>query len=132
MLGRAASMKPGGGVTVRPNVVVTVATPAEVPVMTTVDVPGAAMALAVSVSTLLPVVGLVPNDAVTPLGRPDAARLTFPPNPPTSATVMVAVLDEFWIRVSKEGETPREKPDTVRGTNVVEVREPEVPVTPTL
>jgi len=37
------------------------------------------------------VAGLVANAAVTPLGRPDAARVTLPVNPPTSVTVMVSV-----------------------------------------
>jgi len=41
----------------------------EVPVIVTVAVPVVAVALAVNVSTLVPVVGLVPNVAVTPLGK---------------------------------------------------------------
>jgi hypothetical protein len=87
-----ASVKPDvvDELTVRENVVVAVVLP-EVPVMVTVEAPVVAVALAVSVSTLLPVVGLVPNAAVTPLGRPDAARVTLPVNPPTSVTVMVSV-----------------------------------------
>src|SRR5580700_11571015 len=63
----------------------------DVPVIVTVALPVVAVALAVSVSTLLPVVGFVPNDAVTPLGRPDAARVTLPLNPPASVTVIVLV-----------------------------------------
>ena len=35
------------------------------------------MLLAVNVTALLLVVGLVPNTAVTPLGRPDAASVTL-------------------------------------------------------
>jgi len=50
-----------------------------------------AMLLAVRVSTLLPVVGFVPNEAVTPLGKPDAASVTLPVNPPTSVTLIVLV-----------------------------------------
>jgi hypothetical protein len=76
--------------TVRAMVVVAVRLP-EVPVMVTVDVPVVAVALAVNVSTLLPVVGLVANAAVTPLGKPDAASVTLPLNPPTSCTVTVLV-----------------------------------------
>ena len=45
--------------------------------------------LVVSVSALAPVAGLGLNDAVTPLGNPDAARVTFPANPPKGFTVMV-------------------------------------------
>ena len=76
--------------TVSAMVVVAVVLP-EVPVMVTVDEPAVAVLLAVSVSTLVPVVGLVPNEAVTPLGRPEAARVTLPVNPPVSVTVTVSV-----------------------------------------
>jgi hypothetical protein len=58
-------------------------------VIVTVDVPVAAVALAVSVKTLVAVVGFVPKEAVTPLGRPDADRLTLPVKPFKGATVMV-------------------------------------------
>ena len=43
-----------------------------------VDVPVVAVALAVSVKTLVAVVGLVPNAAVTPVGMPDADKVTLP------------------------------------------------------
>ena len=76
--------------TVNVIVVVAVSVP-EVPVMVTVETPGVAVALAVNVITLLPVVGLVANPAVTPVGRPDADNMTLPVNPPTSVTVMVSV-----------------------------------------
>jgi hypothetical protein len=91
-VGEAAMVKFGVAValTVRATVVVAVRLP-EVPVMVTVDVPVVAVLLAVSVSTLVPVVGFVPNAAVTPLGRPDAASVTLPLNPPASVTVMVLV-----------------------------------------
>jgi succinate-acetate transporter protein len=90
--GEAAMVKFGAATafTVRARVVVAVRLP-EVPVMVTVEVPVVAVLLAVSESTLVPVVGLVPNVAVTPLGRPDAARVTLPVNPPASFTVMVLV-----------------------------------------
>jgi hypothetical protein len=79
--GEALKVKFGAGLTVSATVVVAVRLP-EVPVMVIVALPTAAVLLAVSVSTLVPVVGLVANDAVTPLGRPEAARLTLPVNPP--------------------------------------------------
>jgi hypothetical protein len=63
----------------------------EVPVMVTVDVPAVAELLAVSVSTLEAVVGLVPKDAVTPLGKPEAANVTLPLNPFAPVTVIVSV-----------------------------------------
>ena len=91
-------------VTVSEMVVVAVVEP-EVPVIVTVDVPVVAVLLAVSVSTLVLVAGLVPNAAVTPLGRPEAASVTEPVNPPTSVTVMVsvAVLPCVMARVDAEG-----------------------------
>jgi len=57
-----------------------------------VEVPGAAVLLAVNVSVLglVLVAGFGLNDAVTPAGRPDdAARVTFPVNPFVGVTVMV-------------------------------------------
>ena len=49
---------------------------AEVPVIVIVDVDEAAELLTVSVSVLVVVAVAGLNDAVTPVGRPDAARLT--------------------------------------------------------
>jgi hypothetical protein len=82
-------------VTVSAMVVVALRLP-EVPVMVTVEVPAVAVELAVRVSTLLPVVGLVPNTAPTPLGSPDAARVTLPSNGLTSVTVIVSVPLAPW------------------------------------
>jgi hypothetical protein len=93
---------------VRARVVVAVRLP-EVPVMVTVAVPVVAVALAVSVSTLVPVVGLVPKAAVTPLGKPDAARVTLPVNPSTSLTVMVLVPLLPWVIDRLLGESERVK-----------------------
>jgi hypothetical protein len=81
---------PPEGETVNAMVVVAVVLP-EVPVIVIVEVPAVAVALAVNVITLLPVVGFVPNTAVTPLGRLDAASVTLPVNPFTSVTVTVSV-----------------------------------------
>ena len=96
--GEAAIVKFGDAValTVRATVVVAVRLP-EVPVMVTVDVPVVAVELAVSVNTLVPVVGFVPNAAVTPLGRPAAASVTLPVNPPASVTVIVLVPLLPWV-----------------------------------
>jgi hypothetical protein len=66
--------------TVSASGVVSIRVP-EVPVIVTVASPVAAALLAVSVRVLEPLVGFGENDAVTPLGRPDAARLTLPVNP---------------------------------------------------
>lgn len=58
----------------------------EVPVIVTVKVPVVAVLLAASVTTLVEVVGLVPNVAVTPEGRPEADKVTLPVNPPEGVT----------------------------------------------
>jgi hypothetical protein len=82
LLGEAEIAKFGAGTkfTVRETVVVFVKLP-DVPVMVTVAVPVVAVLLAVSVSVLVLAVLLGLNDAVTPLGSPDADKLTFPVKP---------------------------------------------------
>jgi hypothetical protein len=108
--GDAATVKFGVAVefTVNAKVVVAVRLP-EVPVIVTVADPVVAVLLAVSVTTLVPVVGLVPNAAVTPLGRPDAARVTLPVNPPTSVTVTVLVPLPPCVMVTLPGESDNVK-----------------------
>ncbi len=64
----------------------------EVPVMVTVEVPVVAVALAVRLRELVVLVGFGLNTAVTPLGRPEAFKLTLPLKPFTGTTVMVLVL----------------------------------------
>jgi len=53
----------------------------EAPVMKTVEIPGAAELSAVSVNVLGLVGVAALKDAVTPEGRPDAAKATVPPKP---------------------------------------------------
>ena len=54
----------------------------EVPVTVTLYCPSGAELLAVNVSVLLyPVLGFGEKDAVTPLGKPEAERVTLPVNP---------------------------------------------------
>ena len=79
--------------------------------MVTVDAPVVAELLAFRVSTLLPVVGLVPNVAVTPLGRPEAASVMLPVNPFTSLTLMVSVALEPWATVRLDAERESVKLD---------------------
>jgi hypothetical protein len=62
-----------------------------VPVTVIVNAPVVAELPAVSVSTLELVDEVGLNEAVTPLGRPDAVNATLPVNPPVSVTVMVSV-----------------------------------------
>ena len=71
-------------------VVVWISVP-DVPVMVTVYVPTVAVLPAVNVTTLLPVVGFVPNAAVTPVGSPDAASVTLPVKLSTSVTETLSV-----------------------------------------
>ena len=82
LLGEAEIAKFGAGtrLTVRETVVVFVKLP-DVPAMVTVAVPVVAVLLAVSVSVLVLAVLLGLNDAVTPLGSPEADKLTFPVKP---------------------------------------------------
>jgi hypothetical protein len=77
-----------GAVTVRLTVVMLVK-PATEPVMVTVTVPVAAVPLAANVNVLVLAVLLGLNDAVTPLGRPDADKLTLLLNPFSGVTVIV-------------------------------------------
>ena len=63
----------------------------EVPVTVTVKVPVAAEAPAESVSVLPAAVGLGMNEAVTPLGTPEAVRFTLLLKPFAGLTEMVLV-----------------------------------------
>lgn len=78
------------GVTVSEMEVVAVSVP-EVPVMVIGYVPATVVAATVKVRTLVVAVGLVAKAAVTPVGNPEAARVTLPVNPFRSVTVMVSV-----------------------------------------
>jgi hypothetical protein len=118
--------------TVRATVVVWLSEP-EVPVIVTVDIPVVAVLLAVSVKVLVAVVGFVPNDAVTPFGRPDAARVTLPIKPFWAATLIVLDPLDPWVMVRLLGDAERLKSDvavefTVRASAVVWLSMPEVPV----
>ena len=88
LLGEDERLKSGGALTVSATVVVWLRLP-EVPVMVTVEVPVAAVLLAVSVKALVDVAGFGLKEAVTPLGRPEADKLTLPVKPFWGATVMV-------------------------------------------
>jgi hypothetical protein len=88
VLGDAESVKFPGGLTVRERVVVFAKLPDE-PVIVTVTVPVAAVPLAASVKVLVFVVLAGLNDAVTPLGKPDADKLTLPLKPYSGVTVIV-------------------------------------------
>ena len=76
----------------------------EIPVTVTVTVPTIAVLLAVSVNVL--VLAVLPglNDAVTPLGRPDADKLTLPLKPFCGVTVMVLAPFVPWTTLRLLGE----------------------------
>lgn len=126
----------GAEVTVSDTVVDPLSAP-EVPFTVTVVVPVEAVLLAVSVSTLEPVAGFVAKAAVTPSGRPAAAKVTPPVNPPTPVTEMVLVPLAPWATDTEDGEDESVKPGaafTVIET-VVEAESAgalEVPVTVTV
>jgi len=68
------------------------------------NVPVAAVALAVNVTELVDVVGLVPKLAVTPLGKPDADKVTLPVNPPKGLTVIVLLPVLPCVTLTLDGE----------------------------
>lgn len=110
LLGEADKEKSGcaGAFTVRLMVVVWVSDP-ETPVTVTVAGPVVAVELALSVRTLLDVVGLVPNVAVTPAGNPDAESVTDPVNPFSGFTVMVLLPLLPCVTVNEAGEADNVK-----------------------
>jgi hypothetical protein len=61
------------------------------PVTVTVNAPMVAVALAVNVNVLVVAAGFALNDAVTPLGSPDADKLTPPLKPLCGVTVILLV-----------------------------------------
>ena len=96
----------GGDVTVRVIAVVCVNAP-DVPVMVTVTVPMAAVLLTASVNVLVAVTGLGLNDAVTPLGKPEADKLTLPPKPFWGVTVIVLVPPLPCVKLRLVGDADR-------------------------
>lgn len=133
LVGEAASEKFGAALTVKLTVAVCVKLP-EVPVIVTVAAPVVAVPLAVSVSVLVVVVGFVLNAAVTPLGKPLAAKVTLPVNPFCGVTVIVLVPPvPPCVIVTLVGDAASVKLGfadafTVKLTVVVCVKLPEVPV----
>lgn len=110
--GEAESVKFPWGFTVRERVVVLVK-PADVPVTVTVNGPVAAVPVADIVKRLLAVAGFVPNAAVIPLGKPDAARVTLPLKPLRGLIEMVAEAEAPCRIVRLDGEAESRKPGCV-------------------
>ena len=82
----------------------------EVPVMITVTVPAVAVLLAESVSVLLVEVLGGAKEAVTPLGRPVADKLTLPEKPPWGAKEIVLEPLVPCTRVRLPGVAASKKP----------------------
>jgi hypothetical protein len=134
LFGEAANPKSGAGITVRLTVVVLVKLP-ESPVMVTVTIPVVAVPLAESVNVLVVEVLAGLNDAVTPLGKPEADKLTLPANPFRGATEMELAPLDPWRKLILFGEALSAKSGaafTVRLIVAVCVRLPELPVTVTV
>ena len=91
LVGEADKLKLDEPLTVKETVVDLVSAPLT-PLMVTAKVPMAAVALAVRVSVLVVVVLAGLNEAVTPLGKPDADKVTVPLNPLSGLTVIVLVI----------------------------------------
>lgn len=86
---------------------------------------------AVKVSVLEATAGLGLNDAVTPLGRPEAEKLTLLVKPLCGATLMVVAAFDPWVTPKLLGEAESVKFPTTVTVSVMGaelVRLPEVPV----
>ena len=79
------------------------------PVTVTANVPTVAVAIEVSVNALVLAVMLGLNDAVTPPGRPDIDKLTFPLKLFSGVMVMVLVTLAPCMRVTLLGEAESAK-----------------------
>ena len=75
----------------------------------TAEVPVAALPLAVKVRLLAVVAELGLNDAVTPLGRPEAVRFTLAAKPFRRAIVIELEVLNPWATVKLAGKTERLK-----------------------
>ena len=93
----------------------------EVPVMVMILVPVVAVAPAVNVRTLVDVVGLVANDAVTPLGNAEVDKVTDPANPPEGTTLIVLLPLFPWVTVKLAGEAESEKLGFATAVTVSEI-----------
>jgi hypothetical protein len=131
LLGDADRVKFGPGVIVTETVVLLIKPPA-IPVTVTGNVPVAAVLLAARVIVLDDAAGFGLNDALTPLGRPEADKLTLLLNPFSGATVIELVPPAPCKIVKLLGDEESAKFPTIVtvSVTVVElVRLPEVPVT---
>lgn len=108
LFGEAESAKFPVGFTLRVIVVWRVKLP-DVPITDRGIVPIVAVPLTVSVNTLVLAVLMGLKDAVTPLGRPDTDKLTFPVKPFSGVTVIVVEPLAPCVIVMLLGEAESEK-----------------------
>jgi len=89
----------------------------EVPVMVTVAAPAVAVLLAVSVKVLVAMAGLGLKEAVTPLGKPDAEKLTLPLKPfwGVSEIVLEPLAPCVTVKLLGEAESVKLARDRVYG-----------------
>jgi hypothetical protein len=103
LFGDAEIVKLGGGFRVS-EIVVVLDKLFDVPVMVTVAGPVVAVLVAVSANVLALVVLLGLNDALTPVGRPEADKLTLPLKPLSGLMEMVLVPLAPWTMVKVLGD----------------------------
>src|SRR5260370_10373337 len=77
--------------------------------MVTDAVPVAAVGLAVNVTALVDEVGLFPNLALTPAGKPDADKLTLPEKPFQGVTAIVLLPLLPWVTLRLAGDADSKK-----------------------
>jgi hypothetical protein len=82
----------------------------EEPVTVTVKVPIVAVPVADRVKALVVVAGFDPKEALTPLGSPDAVKLTLPLNPLSGWIVIAVEPDAPWRKLTLVGNVERVKP----------------------
>lgn len=105
----------------------------EIPVIVTVLVPVVAVLLAVKVRVLVPVAGFGLNDAVTPVPKPLAEKVTAPAKPLVGWMVIVVAPfdDRLMVKLIGDAESvklPEATAVTVRETVALCVVLPPVPV----
>jgi hypothetical protein len=122
------NVKPGAAI-VKGKVVVTAFVP-EMPVSVTVEFATFAVAPAVIVMTLNPVVGFGEKDAVTPTGSPEAARLTLPVNPYSGVTETFVETEDPGPRLAVPGPANVNAGETIPRVSVVSAFR--VPLTPVM
>jgi hypothetical protein len=107
----------------------------EVPITVTVDVPFAAVELAVKVNVLVVLAVLGTKVAITPFGKPEAEKVTLPLNPFDGVIVIALVPDVPSTTVKLLGLAESTKVGdalTVSAMVVVSDKLPDVPVTVTV